>query len=510
MNYIKNYRTYNAFCRSFHNLKIPKLKFKKVNEHYNYIFRNEYGIEQEDIDKATFIIFIISFMSLFSFSLIFLPFPIMTIICYSFIISIICAYLFNLRLYKIVNKEEMKLNAFLYLIKIYFSLMQKSLSNDSDFSLVFIQLIKEYNLPISKSFKVIIKKIQEGGAPERELINFISPSKDFNKYVRGLVLNNFKNQIFLIKNDSNVLEEKFKIYLKQIETRLSIIFFTSLFFPLGLSFLLLFNSLNLYFLIILVPIFFLIQRILFKNFIKSDIFLLGLLNNYNKNEKKNFEEFLLFLKSFALKLKNKISPEKAFVTSYFSHKDQLIKLSKPLDEQINRLLNLNCSFTEMMGFLQYELKAFRYWIIIDVLKKILFENTLESSKKILELLNIISKHRKLEKKLELIIKGEKFKVLIFYFLLPIILGAIGGMFPLFISIIDFSSFDNIGIVNLFTLTISHEFLITFLCLLACNLISSYYFLKIINYERLLFLLFFSCILFVIIFFVSYFNIINLI
>jgi len=510
MNHIKNSRKFIAFCRNFHNLKVPKLKFRSVNEQYNYIFRSEYGIEQEDIDKATFIIFIFSFMSLFSFSLIFLSFPITIIICYSFIISIICAYIFNSRLYKVVYKEEMKLNALLYLIKIYFSLLQKSLSNDSDFAVLFIQLIKEYNLPISKSFKAIIKKIQEGGNPEKELINFISPSRDFNKYVRGLVLDNFKNQIVFVKNDSNVLEEKFKIYLKQIETRLSIIFFAGLFFPLGLGFLLLFNSINLYFLVFLVPLFFLIQNFLFKKFVKSDIFLLGLLNNYNKNEKKNFEEFLLFLKRFALKLKNKLSPEKAFVTSYFSHKDQLIKLSKPLDKQVNRLLNLNCSFSEMMDFLQYELKAFRYWIIIDVLKKILVENTFESSKKILELLNLISKHRKLERKLELIIKGEKFKVLIFYFLLPIILGAIGGMFPLFVSIIDFTSFNNMDSANFFILITSHEFLITFLCLLACNLISSYYFLKIISYERLLFLLFFSCILFVIIFFVSYFNIISLI
>ncbi|MFW9772091.1 MAG: hypothetical protein ACFFEO_07995 [Candidatus Thorarchaeota archaeon] len=511
MNEVNNYRTYIAFCRKFHNRKLPKMKFRKVNEHYKQIFRNEYDINREDIDKATFIIFIFSFTILFFISLIFLTnLSVVIILSYSFIISIIFAYLFNLRIYKIIYKDEIRLNALLYLIKLYFSLLQKSLLNDSDFALIFIKLIKGYNLSISKTFKVIMKRIQEGSNPERELSNFVSPSKDLNKYIRELIANNFKNQINSAREDTNVLEDKFKIYLKQIETRLSIIFFTGLFFPLGLGFLLLFSTINVYFLALLVPAFFLLQKILYKKFIKSDIFLLGLLTNYNKNEKKIFEEFLSFLKYFALNLQNNLSPEKAFIKSYFSHKEQLIKLTKPLDIQVNRLLNLNSSFTEMMEFLQYELKSFRYWIIIDVLKKMLVENAFESSKKIVDLLEFISKHRKLEKKLEIIMKGEKFKVLLFFFLLPIIMGAIGGMFPLFVLIIDLNSLNNMSYINFIHLITSHDFLITFSSLLACNLISSFYFLKIISYERVLFLILISSILYIIIFFIALFNILILI
>ena len=163
----------------------------------------------------------------------------------------------------------------------------------------------------------------------------------------------------------------------------------------------------------------------------------------------------------------------------------------------------------MMEFLQYELKTFRYWIIIDVLKKMLVENAFESSKKIVDLLEFISKHRKLEKKLEIIMKGEKFKVLLFFFLLPIIMGAIGGMFPLFILVFDLNSL-NMSNINFFHLITSHEFLITFSSLLACNIISSFYFLKIISYEKLLFLISVSSILYIIIFFIALFNILTLI
>lgn len=503
---------YIAFCHKFHNIRLPKMKFKNIHEHYKQIFRKYYKINQEDIDKATTIVFIFSFVILFFTSLMILPnFSLIIIISYSFIISTILAYVFNIRLYIIVNKKETKLNALLYLIKLYFSLLQKSFSIDSDFSIVFVKLIKDYNLPISKDFEEILKNIQEGSPPEKELINFTSPSRDFDKYIKELITNNFKRQNSSnIKNDGTVLEDQFKIYLKQIETRLSIIFFTGLFFPLGLGFLLLFNRMNLYFLVILVPLFFLIQKILFKKFIKNDIFLLGLLNNYKKNVKQSFEEFLSFLKLFAHKLKNNISPEKAFITSYFSHRDQLIKLNKPLERYINSLLNLNSSFIEMMESLQYELKSFRFWIIIDVLKKILVENAFEASKKIIDLLEFMSKHRKLEKKLEIIIKGEKLKVILFFFLQPIILGAIGGMFPLFLLIFDFNSSYDINSMTFFVLLTSHEFLIIFSSLLICNLVSSVYFLKIINYERMIFLLFFSSILFILIFFLTFFNIISLI
>jgi len=507
---MNNNGRYITFCRSFHNLKIPKIKFREFREHYKVILRKYYKIEQDDINKATFIIFIFIFMILFLPSVAFFNLHIITILSYSFIISIILAYIFNIRLYKAIYKNEMKLNALLYLVKIYFSILQKSLSNDSDFALVFIRLIKDYNLPISESFEVIIKRVQEGYNPEKELDNFVSPSEDFNKYLKELIADNFKTQINFNKNDFSSLENKFKVYLKQIETRLSIIFFTGLFTPLGLGFLILFNRINLYILLMLIPLFFILQRILFKKFIKSDIFLLGLLNNYSKKEKKNFEDFLSFLKSFAIKLQNHISPENALINSYFFHKDKLSQIIKSLQIQINRLLNFTCSFNEMMEYLQYELKSFRYWIIIDVLKKILIENAYESSEKIFDILNFISKHKKLEKKLEIIIKGEKFKVLIFLFLLPIIMGAIGGMFPLFVLIAQEIPLNNPNGIYILSLMVSYEFLTIFFSLLVCTLISSYYFLKIINYEKITPLMLISCILFILIFFLSYFNVLKLI
>ena len=58
----------------------------------------------------------------------------------------------------------------LYLIKIDFSLIQKTMNYNSDSCLNFIKLIKDYKIPIVGNFKTILKRIHEGKKPENELI----------------------------------------------------------------------------------------------------------------------------------------------------------------------------------------------------------------------------------------------------------------------------------------------------------------------------------------------------
>lgn len=502
-------QSYIKFCRRFHNYKIPKVKFKEINERYKLIYRRDFKIEEEDINKATFIVFLISFSIIFLNTIILLKLNFMISISVSFFLALIFSYIFSLKLYKILHKKEMKLSALLYIIKIYFSLLQKSLPLNSDYALIFIRLIKDYKLSISKTFKLITKKIQEGENPEEELINVVTPSQDFNNYLNELLIKNFENITISNENYENSIEKQFKIYLRQIETRISIVFFVGLFFPLGLSFLVLFQRINSYFLFLFIAFFFLLQRFLYRKFLRSDIFLLGLLNDYTKKEKRKFDEFISFLKSFAINLKKNISPEKAFLYSYSYNRNQLKQIRLPIQNQINNLLNFSYSFNEVLDQLKLELNSFRYNIIVEMIKKLIIKNAFESSEKIIDILNIISKHKKLERKLEIIVKGEKFKVLVFLFLLPIIMGAIGGMFPLFVLIIENVDFDiNIDNQNLLNFMINGEIIILFISLLISVLISSNYFLKIIKYERRHLLVVLSIITYILIFFTSSFNMIN--
>ena len=297
--------------------------------------------------------------------------------------------------------------------------------------------------------------------------------------------------------------------MREIECKISIIFFFGLFFPLGLSFLILFQRINYLILISVLPLFFIFLQVLNKKFLKNNFFLLGLINNYSKVEKAKFNEFISFLLSFTLNLQRNSSPELAFVNAYTQNEHNYSILERPLKSQISLLLNFNCTFEDILKNLQVELKSVRYKIILNVIGKLVTQNAYLSHEKITDILREISIHQKLENRLEIIIKGERFKVLLFMFLLPIIIGGIGGLFPLFNYMIgNFRLSNDLSLSIFIELLLTYDFLIIFFSLLFCVYISSHFFLKIISYERKRILMVVSSVLFLLAFFSAFISIIN--
>lgn len=504
---------YIHFCRLFHKYNLPKIKFKDLNENYKLIYRKFYNIDEDDINKSSFLIFVLSFLSLIMASILLISLNyILIILFYSVATAFLVSLKFNLVIYNKIKKEESVINAALYLIKINFSLLQKSLNENSDYCINFIELIKNYKIPISESFEIILKKIHEGESPEENLIKLITPSNDFNLYIRELLLNNFNYNYDFNDSEEISSEKKIKIYLRDIESKLSLIFFVGLFFPIGLCFFILFYQVNIFFLLTFIALFLTLLNFLFRIFVKVDVFLIGLLKEHSKIERRKFDEFLSFLKSFSINLKNNISPEMAFFKAYSEHTSFLKLLNNLLKIQLSHLLNLSCSFTQMLTDFGLELKSIRYVFILNTIQKMIEENSYYAANKIFELLSIIHKHKKIENKLDVIISGEKFKVFIFLFLLPIIIGAISGTLPFFNILIknlnidynDISFSDYLININFF------DVLVVFITLLLSNLITSYYFLKIINYEKMYFLILISTFFFILTFFVSFTNILLLI
>jgi len=492
--------------QKIHPYNIPRFRFRKLDTRYKLMYEKEYNLHENDINKASFIVFLISFISIFITSNFLLIFNLVQIFSYSLIFSLFFSYSFNNKFYKEILKKENQLNAFVYVIRIYFSLIQKSVGNSADLPINFIRLISDYNLPIKKEFRKILNKIQLGQNPEILLSNVITPSIDFNSYLKELLISNFTYNETLTENS---VEKKFRQYLREIESKLSVFFFIGLFFPLGVCFLILFQKINLILLVIMLPLYFILIKTLNKKFLRNESFLLGLLNNYSKEEKAKFHEFISFLKSFTLNLQKNTSPEIAFINSYSQNKSQIVLMNSPIKSQITNLLNFSCSFEEMLENLQIEINSIRFKIILDVIGKLVSKNAYVSHKKINELLNEISKHQKLERQLEIIIRGERFRVLFFLFLLPIVIGGIGGLFPMFNIMINNISFSSsIHLSSLLELFFSYDFVVIFLALWFCVYTSSYYFLKIISYERKSILIITSCIIYIVAFFSSFFNVIN--
>ena len=105
--------------------------------------------------------------------------------------------------------------------------------------------------------EVLVKALKAYFCDNKEMLRFINEQvKDKNltmKYIKGLLLSNFSKSY---KLNENSLEKKFRKYLREIESKLSILFFFGLFFPLGLCFLILFQRINYIILISVLPLFF--------------------------------------------------------------------------------------------------------------------------------------------------------------------------------------------------------------------------------------------------------------
>ncbi|MFX0038420.1 MAG: hypothetical protein ACFFCY_04420 [Promethearchaeota archaeon] len=482
-----------------------------MNERYTYIYRNVYQIDKDDINRASFIICIFSFTISLLLSISIIAINILIIILYSIIFSLILSYKFNLTIYHDINKKEVEINAMLYLIKIDFSLIKKTLKPNSDFYLSFIKLIKQYKLPVLHQFNHILVKIHEGEIPEKELMRIVTPSRDFNLYLKNLLVNDFDDTFFPDKLSETTLEKNFKIYLKEIQSKISILFFIGVFFPIGLCFLVLFQLVNIVTLIIIIPFFLIILNYLCHKFIRINTHMIGVLSNYSKAEKTKFNDFLLFLNSFAINLKNNLSPENAFLKSYSQNKNLFNVLERTIKNQLSKLLNFNCSFHDMIQYFKLELNSTRYLVILDLIEKFVTENPYHTTEKIFEIINLLHNHQKLEKKLEIIIKGEKFKIFFFIFLLPVLIGSISGMFPFFILMTrNINSISPTNLVNYINPINIYYILMIFIAFISSISITSNYFLRVIQYRRKFLIIFISNLIFILTFISSFINTVNFI
>ncbi len=494
-------RRYISFCKLFENHNIPILRFKEVPDEYKQIYRHLYNVNEEEVCKATFIVFLFTlipsfFALLFVFNLGLLFFDILYPLVFSSILAAVISYNFNTTIYKRIKKDERLTDALLPLVKINFSLTRSVQDSKNDPCLSFVKLIANYKLPVSILFKVIYNKAHLGVAPERELAAISTPSKDFNAYISELLITNFGTRG---DYDENFAEKNFRVLLKSLDSKIGLIFFVGLFFPLVLCSFILFQNVKVLFAIFVAPLLLFLMYWMFKKLVRINLSLIGVLDEYSDVKERQFSEFLLFLESLMLNLKNNYSPEIAFVKAYSKNKPHLTLLSDVFNVKISSLLSLQFTFKDLIDQLKLELDSPRYKVILNVIYAMLEKSAYYSSEKIADIIQIIEKHRRLEQKFKTIVKGKKFMVMVFVLLFPAILGTIGGMLPLIIAVV--SSMDSVetmeGIKSLSELVSIFDIILIFSILLSCSLITSYYFLKIVRYNRISVLLMLSITIFII-------------
>ncbi|MHA1913582.1 MAG: hypothetical protein ACW986_02480 [Promethearchaeota archaeon] len=382
-----------------------------------------------------------------------------------------------------IRKKESLINSLLHLLKIDFSLVYLTSDQNSDRCLKFIQLVKEFELPISPQYNIIFKRIHNGKTPENELNELITPSLDFDNYVRNLLVNNFYNSN-MIDSDQNSLEKQFKIYLNQVQGKISILFFIGLFIPIGICFLILFQVIKLLLLFLFIPVFLISLNLLFKKFVRNESYLIGMIHNYSSLEREKFKEFISFLKIFARNLKANVSPERAFVYSYSKNRSLFKLLRMPLKKHSSNLLSFESSIHEIFNILKKQLKLFRYSIFLDAIERYITKDSYYTADKIVEILEIIYQHQKLESKLDILLKGEKFKIFFFIIILPIITGVISGFFPFFSIVLQNLNFIDQNLDFFFSNPVNlYNIGLIISLMLSTISITANYFLNILNKKR---------------------------
>ncbi|MEJ2278016.1 MAG: hypothetical protein P8Y70_09770 [Candidatus Lokiarchaeota archaeon] len=302
--------------------------------------------------------------------------------------------------------------------------------------MLFLKRLKTYKKIYNSYLYYFYKEIQCGKNPEDLFGNLIFPSHEFNYFIRSLVVNSRLSSSNLSVIKETALEKNFRIQFKEIDTKMSILFFIGLFFPIGLCFFILLLKINLIFTLIFIPILIFVLHFLNKNFIEKSSYLIGKIYHIDNIEKEEFEEILLFLKLFAINLQKNSSPENSFINSFIQLKGHISLIKKIFNEEIVNLVRLNTNLKTLIKNLSNNIKSLKISLILDIISYMLARNSKFTGKKIDQILDLVEKYNMLEEKMLTKIQGQKFKLVFFLIFLPFILGFIGGMLPIFINLLE--------------------------------------------------------------------------
>ncbi|MHA1694615.1 MAG: hypothetical protein ACTSYZ_08175 [Candidatus Helarchaeota archaeon] len=407
----------NRFCKKFYSEELNKA----VN-YYNYDKRAVIDLHSDDIIKSAILSFIISFFSFFFIlSLINFYFSILISLIFSLIISK------KIYGYLIIQFHIQQDNFLQYLDLIYqdFILILKS----SGTLLDCIKYVSKSDYPIiSGYFKEIVKKINMGQTPEHLLIEFagIIANPTFKENFLSLLSSDIHNNDLINKNPKFSVEllSKYQKTTEQLQVRFTILITINIFLPIITIVLFsIYLASNPWFILILIPFHLFILIILKKSLIKRSFVFFG----ESVNQEKELILLLNFLDVFSNYLCLNNSPEIALFKSI-----KLLKLNSSFFKNPEMFIQINnFEFNEYWNNLINNFKEQKNKILLKLILKMLSKNSLETGKRIKNILDNIEFNRKLIAKRKTIIKSIQFKVLILMSIFSILMGLFTNILPIF-------------------------------------------------------------------------------
>ncbi len=467
---------FTLLCQKFHpsidNVKEPKADFDNYDLIIYHQFDLSYNQRKRGAITFTFVYLILINLSyiIFSFSL------------WYFFIFITLGFIIYIYLID-VHKKIVQFKEFSYANKYHFLSLQMNIillstKKNEDKNSILMEIL-EHEQDIGVNIRKVLSEINLGNNFKNNLKKIVFYSPSFNEYFKDLLESNFNFEIIEnIDSFHNYYEKKFEIFINSLDTRLSLFFFFTLFFPIGFLFVYSMNPLFYEQVFTAIIFFTFILKIFTHKILNEKIQLIGGLNSQNKAEK-------IFFKSF-LKLFYHLSnylfwnpPELALFKS-------ILKLTDKEKSELNLdKYNFSLDFISLNKFLKSIFSNFQSssaQIFFSVIKRIFRLNSSQGPHLFKDMSKIIHKHMELGDRQEIAYKSTYIKVFIFKLLLVFILGILTPIIYRFQEISQIIYTINFLGENLNHIHNFYDFLLTVSISLIFIIISIQSFNKVFTFE----------------------------
>lgn len=324
---------------------------------------------------------------------------------------------------KIKHKDDAIADIIFYEYTNFHHVLKKS----TDLFQLFLESLSKSQYGISGNFQDVLNQLSHFQPFHSSMQEISSPSHklmDILKFVQILAQNPSSEISFEIKKDT---EYKYREYSRSLETRMNIVFFVSVFFPVCVLF---FKILTLggpfWGFYAIFPVYWLFLGISYK-FLFQERALLFL--DQRVDTTKEMDLFIEFLKYFSRHL---IHQNVDF--SLISSIKQLhlsLKKKRVLLGLCNRLIMYQVSLDHFFGELAKFFCVPQSKSIFDLIRRVTRVDSKQAPTKIMLLIDYLTTQRNLIKEKISRVKSEELKASIFTVILPLVLGILGSVVSLF-------------------------------------------------------------------------------
>lgn len=352
-----------------------------------------------------------------------------------------CGFFFK-HLFKIKKNYEnecKRLESLIPILKLMLRFLLKICKEEQDISRIFAEMLGyiDTNSPFT-NFKELISKITMGSSPEESIGNYHSFSSKFTEFICKCTDRRNIKQTSEKKNDFN----EYRSFIKTIESRIVIIMAESIFLPILLGLVFIFNILNELFSFCFIVIHFLILKYISSLLLNKKFNLIYTNQDFSLSRNQELDELIAFLYELGINLESK-SPEMAMISSLSN-----IKSTKIFNVLLKGFESGIIDFYDALITLEGNLKLKISKFIILVILKLQKLAGIKLGRMLIEITKELDEQKRIDEEKLTIIKAERFKIKILVICLPIILSIMVALLPFFQNYKISSIFGDIQDINL--------------------------------------------------------------